>query len=260
MKKILFLLLILYSGNVAAGYRYSYIPKNFPPILYNFLYHKKEKCSVGERYDYPERIGVCASCPRNTAYVIDETQNKAVCVKCPEGTLPVKRDGYPMCLSFYPVVEGKARKPDGENVPDEEIERMATRLSAEYKKIRAALPEKEEKTFNRKEKLVNVCPSSYPEDETAQKQIDICRRLADRNDFLCPYVEKDAEGKWTCRACTRNTPYKSEQGGCFNCPYGEEMVSSDDGKLVCASEAPPRIKQKKKDEYRPKRKTKKKKK
>ena len=32
--------------------------------------------------------------------------------------------------------------------------------------------------------------------------------------------------------------YKNKQGGCFNCPYGEEMTALDDGTLVCASQAP----------------------
>ena len=170
--------------------------------------------------------------------MIDETQNKALCFKCPDGTLPVKRNGYPMCLSTHPVTNGKALKANGETVSDEDIGRMAVRLSAEYKTNPEKPSKKSEKTFNNKEKLKNVCPSSYPENDTAQKQIEICRRLVSQNDFLCPYVEKNGEGKWTCRACPKNAPYKNEQGGCFNCPYGEEMVSLEDGKLVCASEAP----------------------
>ena len=241
MKKALFFLLVFYSASAWASYRYSYIPKPFSPTIYNILYDKREKCSAGEKKEYSKQAGVkgvCASCPEGTVYMIDETLNKALCFKCPEGTLPVKRNGYPMCLSSYPVINGKALNANGETVPDEDIKRMAVRLSAEYKTNPEKTSKKSEKTFNNKEKLKNVCPSSYPEDETAQKQIDICRRLVSQNDFLCPYVEKNGEGKWTCRACPKNAPYKNEQGGCFNCPYGEEMFSLEDGKLVCASEAP----------------------
>lgn len=243
---LLFCFLLFYSGGVfGETYRYAYVPKTLSPTIYNFLYDKREKCSLGEKKEYPKQNGikgVCVSCPDGTVYMTDETGRKALCFKCPAGTLTVKKDDYPMCLSLYPVVNGKAQKPNGKSVSDEEIDRMVLRLSAEYKINREKPAKQTEETFKSKEKLVNVCPYSYPDDESARKQIDVCRRLADRNDFLCPYVEKNAEGKWTCRACTRNAPYKSNRGGCFNCPYGEEMISSDDGKPVCASEAPPRPK------------------
>lgn len=239
MKKLVLFFLVFFTAE-AAAYQYSYIPKVSSPTIYNFIYKKREKCTTGERYDYPKQVGVCASCPENTEYLIDETKNKAGCFKCPRGTLLVRRSGYPMCLSHYPVTAGKALKTNGDAVSREELERSALRLSADYKASLA--PEKKEeepqKTYHNKEMLKNVCPSSYPEDETAQRQIEICRRLGNQNDFLCPYVEKNSENKWICRACPKNAPYKNKQGGCFTCPYGEEMVSLEDGKLVCASEAP----------------------
>ena len=227
-----------------AAYQYAYIPKTSSPTIYNFLYRKREKCTIGKKYDYPKQIGVCASCPENTTYLIDEVKNKAFCFKCPTGTLLVKRNGYPMCLSDYPVISGKALKPNGENISLESLERMAFQLSADYKTSLPVSNQNQAETFHNKEKLKNVCPSSYPEDESAQKQIDMCRRLVSQNDFLCPYVEKNADGKWICRACPKNAPYKNKQGGCFNCPYGEEMTSLEDGTLVCASQAPKKKKKK----------------
>ena len=244
MKKLLPLLFwLICCEQAGAAYRYSYIPKSVSPTIYNFLYSKREKCSVGEKKEYPKQIGVCATCPEGTVYLIDETLNKPACFKCPAGTLSVKRNGYPMCLGTYPVVNGKAVKPNGGTPSGEEMERIALQLSADYKISLSSPSNETEKTFKHKEKLVNVCPSMYPNDEAAQKQIDICRRLVSQNDFLCPYVEKNADGKWICRACPKNAPYKNKQGGCFNCPYGEEMVSSDDGEPVCASEVPPEKKQ-----------------
>lgn len=241
-KAFLFLALILYCQEAFATYQYSYIPKTSSPTIYNFLYRKREKCQIGKKYEYPKQTGVCASCPEETAYMIDEVKNKAYCFKCPAGTLLVKRNGYPMCLSAYPVIDGSAKKPNGSDVSTEELERIALRLSSEYKTTLPLSSEKQEKTYHNKEKLKNVCPSSYPDDESAQKQIDMCRKLVSQNDFLCPYVEKNPDGKWICRACPKNAPYKNKQGGCFNCPYGEEMTALEDGTLVCASEAPPKKK------------------
>ena len=239
MKIILFLFALLISEQAwGTTYRYSYLPKTSSPTIYNFLYERREKCSIGEKKEYPHQIGVCASCPDGTVYLVDEDLKKPFCYKCPSGTLLVRRSDYPMCLTNYPVIRGKALKPNETPVSEEDLERTARRLGADYK---AALPVKakeEQKTFRNKEKLVNVCPSLYPEDELAQKQINICRRLARQNDFLCPYVEKNPDGKWICRACPKNAPYKNSQGGCFTCPYGEEMVDLEDGTLVCASQAP----------------------
>lgn len=225
------------------AYQYAYIPKTSSPTIYNLLYKRREKCAVGEKKDYPkQKFGACASCPDGTVYMIDDVKNKAYCFKCPAGTLTVKRSGYPMCLSAYPVVAGTAQKPDGSAVSDDELERMASKLGADYKTGLPRPPVEREKTFHNKEPLKNVCPSDFPEDESARKQIDICRRLAEKNDFLCPYVEKNADGKWICRACPKNAPYKNRQGGCFNCPYGEEMTELEDGTPVCASAAPPKKK------------------
>lgn len=243
-KAFLFLFFFFYCHEALAAYLYSYIPKTSSPTIYNFLYRKREKCQTGEKYDYPKQIGVCASCPEDTAYLIDEVRNKAFCFKCPTGTLLVKRNGYPMCLSEYPVINGKAQKPNGDKISSESLERMAMQLSADYKTSLPITPQDKEKTYHNKEPLKNVCPSSYPDDESAQKQIDMCRRLVSQNDFLCPYVEKNAEGKWICRACPKNAPYKNKQGGCFNCPYGEEMTALEDGTLVCASQAPKKKKKK----------------
>ena len=239
MKKLLFLLFLTVLCEPAlAAYRYTYIPKTSSPTIYNFLYRKREKCQIGEKRDYPKQVGVCASCPDGTAYMIDGVKNKAFCFKCPAGTLLVSRAGYPMCLSNHPVVTGAARKPDGSEVSGEDLERMALRLGADYKTGLPTAPQPPEKTYHNKEALQNVCPSAYPDDEKAQKQIDICRRLAAQNDFLCPYVEKNADGKWICRACPKNAPYKNKQGGCFTCPFGEEMTALEDGTPVCASAAP----------------------
>lgn len=238
MKKVLLLIMLLFSES-AAAYTYSYMPKTSSPVIYNFLYRKREKCQIGEKQAYPKQIGVCVSCPENSTYLIDDTKNKAYCFRCPGGTLLAKKDGYPMCLSQYPVINGKAVKSGGRDVPEAELERMALTLNASYK---TALPPKEqtaEKTFRNKSPLQNVCPSVYPDDAPkAAREIEICKRLAKQNDFLCPYVEKNAENRWTCRACPKNAPYKDKQGGCFTCPYGEEMVSLPDGKSVCASMAP----------------------
>ena len=244
MKKLILLFLMIYSSHAWGGYQYSYIPKTSAPTIYNFLYQKREKCSVGEKKEYPKKIGVCAACPENTVYMVDLSQEKPFCFKCPTGTLLVRRNDYPMCLSFYPVRNGKAGKPGKKDVSAEDLERLALQLSADYKTALPVAKKEATATFNNKEKLTNVCPSRYPEDEAAKKQIDICRRLADQNDFLCPYVEKNMEGKWSCRACPKNAPYKNKQGGCFNCPYGEEMVALEDGTPVCASEAPPKPKKK----------------
>lgn len=242
MKKLLFIFLFFFAEQAIAAYQYTYIPKTSAPTIYNFLYRKREKCQIGEKFDYPKQIGACASCPEGTTYLIDETKSKPFCFKCPSGTLLVQRGGYPMCLSAYPVIDGKARRQNGGDVSREELERMALRLSADYKTNLPTLPKETKKTYQNKEKLQNVCPSFYPDDETAQKQIDMCRRLVSQNDFLCPYVEKNADGKWICRACPKNAPYKNKQGGCFNCPYGEEMTDLEDGTLVCASQAPPKKK------------------
>lgn len=237
MKPVL-LLLLLFWAESAAAYTYSYVPKSSSPVIYNFLYRKREKCQTGKKQPYPKQIGACAACPENSAYMIDDIKNKAFCLRCPAGTLLAKKDGYPMCLSLYPVVDGKAVKPSKRDVLPSDLERMAFGLSAAYK---TTLPPKEkttEKTFRNKEPLKNVCPSVYPNDPRAIREIEICKRLAQQNDFLCPYVEKNTENRWTCRACPKNAPYKDKQGGCFTCPYGEEMVSLPDGKSVCASMAP----------------------
>lgn len=244
MKKMILLILLAYVAPAWGAYQYSYIPKTSSPTIYNILYHRREKCSVGEKKEYPKQIGACVSCPPGTEYLVDQSKSKPFCFKCPAGTLLVKRNDYPMCLSAYPVINGKATSADGKVLSADSLERIALRLSAEYKTIQPSTSKEEKKTFNSKEKLINVCLSSYPEDKTAQKQIDICRRLALQNDFLCPYVEKNSEGKWTCRACPKNAPYKNKQGGCFNCPYGEEMVALENGTPVCASEAPPPSKKK----------------
>lgn len=190
MKKVLLLIMLLFSES-AAAYTYSYMPKTSSPVIYNFLYRKREKCQIGEKQAYPKQIGVCVSCPENSTYLIDDTKNKAYCFRCPDGTLLAKKDGYPMCLSQYPVINGKAVKSGGRDVPEAELERMALTLNASYK---TALPPKEqtaEKTFRNKSPLQNVCPSVYPDDAPkAAREIEICKRLAKQNDFLCPYVEK----------------------------------------------------------------------
>ena len=240
MIRILLSFLLLSSNvlaeNLTTVYQYSYIPKASVPVIHKFLQRSWHKCSKGVKYDYPEKAGVCASCPEDTSYMVDEIKKKALCFKCPEGTLLVKRDGYPMCLSNNPVISGKARKTNGEDVNINDLQRMASRLSGVYKTYLEQKKSENRETFRNKEKLKNVCPNSYPDDKTAKKQIEICRRLRQQNDFLCPYVEKNETGLWTCRACPKNAPYKNDQGGCFNCPYGEEMVPLEDGTLVCASE------------------------
>ena len=239
---------VFFAGQAAAAprqtaYQYAYIPKTSSPTIYNLLFKRREKCTLGEKKDYPkQKFGACASCPDGATYMVDEVRNKAYCVRCPAGTLLAKRSGRPMCLSAYPVIAGKAQKPNGSSVKSDELERMASKLGADYKTGLPRPRTKQEKTFHNKEPLKNVCPSAFPDDESARKQIDICRRLAKKNDFLCPYVEKNTDGKWICRACPKNAPYKNRQGGCFNCPFGEEMTELEDGTPVCASAAPPKKK------------------
>ncbi len=231
-------LIFLFAAFEAAAYQYSYVPKSGTPLIYNFTYRKREKCTAGKLYPYPKQVGVCASCPDGSEYLIDGTKKKAGCFRCPKGTLLVKRNGYPMCLSNYPVVDGQARKKNGTPVSHDELKRMARQLGADY--TVSALPEESRKdTFKNRERLINVCQSVYPDDPEARRQVITCRKLGEKNDFLCPYVEKDGENKWICRACPKNAPYKKAGGGCFNCPYGEEMVMLEGGETVCASAAPP---------------------
>ncbi|MCQ2914983.1 MAG: hypothetical protein MJ247_07305 [Alphaproteobacteria bacterium] len=104
------------------------------------------------------------------------------------------------------------------------------------------------KLFRKKAPFENVCIKKYPTDTSASKQIEICERLIKDNNFLCPYVIKDSNNNWICRACPKNAPFvnlskDTSQGGCFNCPYGEEMAISEEGKSVCASALPPKKKQ-----------------
>ncbi len=223
--------------NKASAYSYSYVPKVSAPVIYNFLYRRREKCETGKKHEYPgKKYGACLSCRGKSVYMIDDIKDKAGCFLCPEGTLIVKKEGYPMCLSNYPVTDGSAQKPNGENVSEEQAALIAKRLSANYKTLLPPPPKEE--TFQNKVKLKNVCETSYPDDDDAARQVATCKKLAATNDFLCPYVEKDASGKWLCRACPKNAPYRKADGGCFTCPYGEEMVSLENGETVCASKAP----------------------
>lgn len=244
MKKLILLCLLFCYAAPVFAYQYSYIPKTSTPVIYNFVYKKREKCTTGKRYAYPKQVGVCASCPNGTEYIIESGKSKPFCYKCPPGTLLATNGGYAMCLSLFPVKDGKALDADGEVVNREELERLASRLSADYKTSLVPIKNTEEKTFRNKEKLKDICPELYPQAPEAQRQVEICRKLGRQNDFLCPYVEKNSDNEWICRACPKNAPYKNRQGGCFNCPYGEEMVSLPDGSLVCASEAPPPPKKK----------------
>lgn len=231
---------VLFAFEASASYKYAYVPKAVFPTVYGLLYSRRDKCAAGEKVPYPgQQHGACVSCSRGV-YMIDETVKKASCFLCPDGTLTALNDGLPVCLSLYPVVNGKALTPKGTPVGKDELRRMASTLGADYKVAGSAeKTEKEEgKTFRNKKPLRNVCPSAYPDDPKAERQTEICKRLALQNDFLCPYVEQNADGQWVCRACPKNAPYKGENGGCFTCPYGEEMVSLTDGRSVCASEAP----------------------
>ncbi len=238
MKKILLLLaLSACLPSDAGAYSYSYVPKVSAPVIYNFLYRRREKCETGKKQEYPgKKYGACVSCRGKSEYMIDDVKRKAGCFLCPEGTLIVKKDGYPMCLSRYPVSDGAARKPDGKKVTEAEAALIAKRLDAGYKTLLPPPPK--EQTFKNKEKLKNVCEASYPDDPEARRQVATCKKLAETNDFLCPYVEKNSLGKWACRACPKNAPYRKADGGCFTCPYGEEMVSLENGETVCASKAP----------------------
>ena len=237
---VFFIALLAFASDAEASYRYTYVPKTVSPTVYSLLYSRKEKCSSGEKVPYPgQKHGACVSCPRGS-YMIDETAKKAGCFVCPEGTLTALSHGLPVCLSLFPVTDGKAKGPKGRAVKREEIARMVSGLGADYKTggLVKQKSVEEEKTFRKKAPLRNVCPSLYPDDPRAERQTEICKRLAEQNDFLCPYVEQGPDGQWLCRACPKNAPYKGENGGCFTCPYGEEMVSLPDGRSVCASDAP----------------------
>lgn len=221
----------------AEAYSYSYVPKVSAPVVYNFLYRRREKCENGKKEEYPDKkFGACVSCRENFVYMIDDIAGKASCFRCPEGTLIAKKDGYPMCLSRYPVANGVAVKPDGKKPSERETALIARRLGANYKTLLPPPPKEE--TFQNKTKLKNVCQTGYPDNPEADRQIATCRKLALTNDFLCPYVEKNAAGEWMCRACPKNAPFRKPDGGCFTCPYGEEMVSLESGETVCASLAP----------------------
>ena len=230
---ILVFLVFLFASNEAFGYSYSYVPKTSAPVIYNILYSSKEKCKSGVTQPYLKNQKVCASCAEDSTYLIDEAANKAVCAVCPKGTLLVKRKGYPMCLSDHPV----AREQDlieGQEQKLSDLSKISSSLNADYTVANSA----PKKTFKNKKPLENACEQAYPQNEDARRQVSACRRLGQKNDFLCPYVQKNEQDKWTCRACPKNAPYKNEEGGCFNCPYGEEMILLENGETVCASQAP----------------------
>ena len=133
--------------NKASAYSYSYVPKVSAPVIYNFLYRRREKCETGKKHEYPgKKYGACLSCRGKSVYMIDDIKDKAGCFLCPEGTLIVKKEGYPMCLSNYPVTDGSAQKPNGENVSEEQAALIAKRLSANYKTL--LTPPAKEETFS----------------------------------------------------------------------------------------------------------------
>lgn len=41
--------------NKASAYSYSYVPKVSAPVIYNFLYRRREKCETGKNTNIPER-------------------------------------------------------------------------------------------------------------------------------------------------------------------------------------------------------------
>ena len=229
VKKIFFLFFVFYAFESLA-YSYSYVPHEKKAVVYNFLANRNERCTQGTRYPYPKKAGVCAHCPQGGIFTVNDETKSFVCLLCPDNALLVKRFGYAMCVADKPY------KPTAQSLTFEEksktLEKIASALSADYTvEDTLVVPKKSEK-----EKLADACTMVYPTEKSALRAVSTCKKLKESNDFLCPYVEKDSFDKWTCRACPKNAPYKNKDGGCFTCPYGEEIVSLENGKTVCASE------------------------
>lgn len=233
MFKYFFLFLIITHQVLA--YSYSYIPKTLEPKIYKTLTSKKEKCTEGNKENYPSsKIGACISCPEKYIYLINDITKQAFCHLCPQGTLLTKKDGYPMCLSNYPVQKGTIIAENKE----EEAEKIKETLNASFKTPKIIYETKKVSDFRNIAPLENVCSTNFPDEPEAQNEVEKCKRIAKKNDFLCPYVEKNYKDVWHCKACPKNAPYKNKQGECFTCPYGEEIIVTSNGESVCASLAP----------------------
>ncbi|MCQ2966406.1 MAG: hypothetical protein MJ250_06705 [Alphaproteobacteria bacterium] len=232
---IKYLFLFIFITHQVLAYSFSYVPKTQDPKLYKILSSKKEKCTEGNKESSPtSKSGVCISCPENYIYLIDDIKKQAYCYRCPTGTLLTKKDGYPMCLSNYPVQEGSII---AENKEDE-AEKIKETLNASYKTPKIIYEVKKVSDFRNIAPLENVCSLNFPDDPEAQNEVEKCKRIASQNDFLCPYVEKNYKDTWHCKACPKNAPYKNKQGECFTCPYGEETIVTSNGESICASLAP----------------------
>lgn len=217
----------------AFAYSYAYRPHEKKITVYGFLAKRKDKCANGEKYAYPKKAGICAACPEGSAFVLYDAPPKTVCLKCPPNALLVKRSGFPTCVSnqaYDPQIHDQMTPEQRRDL----LQKTAEDLTAEYTIAdpQIAVVQKS------KEPLINVCKTEYPKDKEAARAVATCAKLKESNDFLCPYVERAAQNGWTCRACPKNAPYKSKDGGCFTCPFGEEIVALPDGKTVCASEMP----------------------
>lgn len=217
----------------AFAYSYAYRPHEKKITVYGFLAKRKDKCANGEKYAYPKKAGVCAACPEGSTFVLYGAPPKTVCLKCPPNALLVKRSGFPTCVSnqaYDPQIHDQMTPEQRRDL----LQKTAEDLTAEYTIAdpQIAVVQKS------KEPLINVCKTEYPKDKEAARAVATCAKLKESNDFLCPYVERAGANGWACRACPKNAPYKSKDGGCFTCPFGEEIVALPDGKTVCASEMP----------------------
>lgn len=232
---IKYLFLFIFITHQVLAYSFSYVPKTQDPQIYKTLYSRKDKCIEGMKENHPlSKIGVCLSCPENYIYLIDDIKKKGLCHLCPLGTLLTKKDGYPMCLSNYPIQAGSIMAENKEDEP----EKIKETLNASFKTPKIIHETKTPSDFRNVAPLENVCSTNYPDVPEAQIEVEKCKRIAKQNDFLCPYVEKNFKDVWHCKACPKNAPYKNKQGECFTCPYGEEIIITSNGESICASLAP----------------------
>lgn len=234
MKKIpLLLLFFLFTAFDCMAYSYTYTPHEKQITVHGFLKRHRDKCAQGTRHSYPKKGGICVSCPQQSSFFLNESSLKTSCLKCPPNALLVKKFGYPMCVAdtpFSPEKHTSLTTQERLNI----LTKTAENLSADYTVADTSFPALKKG----KEPLTNACTLSYPQEKSAVRAVATCKKLKQTNDFLCPYVERNEAKAWICRACPKNAPYKNKDGGCFTCPYGEEIVSLPDGSTICASQMP----------------------
>ena len=222
---------LLTSPTPAAAYSHAYIPHVKAGKVVSYLKNKKETCPAGKAYPYPKKAGVCAVCPDNGFFMANPASAQYECFVCPPATLLVLKSGVPLCLSDKPAEFLNGRDFDDAGIQKIKEDIVAT-LSAEYVVADLAFPPE----IRQNADLVNVCSLDFPDDvPEAERAVAACRKIKETNDFLCPYVSQTAQGKWLCRACPKNAPYKNENDACFSCPSGQESVLSKDGTPACSA-------------------------